>query len=654
MGAKKLRFLGFAGNSQDKIHRLTRGCQIRLLARSHYDSRTSVDTATISYRVADFLKNHPPFQAVEDGDLLELAAHGRVRFHEANEYILWQGEPHKLHVFVIQQGTVSLWDETDGRAVLRDVRGPGDMLGIERFNDAPHCLYSARSESDVVIYSFPASDFEDLVLKYPYARQFIEAHDTVSADFEWTKDSRAPHEMFLHAVVGRKPLESCSVGASVRDVAASMLATGSDAIAIVDDTRRVQALATVDAVLAWVAGGAGDAGQPIAALLRSVPPAIGSSATVTDGVLAMAEADADALAVTSDGTSIGQLQTLVTSRDVARAFGDQPISILQEIRLAPNTQRLLELNHRARALALRHLTSAAALDWVARFTFLTDVSIVKRVIGLLGESTAPVCWCFCGASGRGESLTRHAPQLMLIAEDEHERPALQQLYERVFDALAQCDYQARADMTFDRAFFVAGTAEWQARYRGWLQDPVRTEMYLARPLFDLRPVYGRESLWREVEAAVVGAVDRNFLHVLSNDCLASLPPLTFFQDAVVEKSGEQGAVFRLEESALRPLVDVGRVFGMAARNVLGTSTLARFALARTLLPEHESIFREASDTLRILLWQQARIGIAQGTSGSELPPALLSRHDRHVLKSGFRSILGLLEFTANTRWFATL
>lgn len=48
----------------------------------------SVDTSAISYRVADFLKKHPPFQAMEDGDLVELAARGRVRFHEANEFIL--------------------------------------------------------------------------------------------------------------------------------------------------------------------------------------------------------------------------------------------------------------------------------------------------------------------------------------------------------------------------------------------------------------------------------------------------------------------------------------------------------------------------------------------------------------------------------------
>ena len=222
------------------------------------------------------------------------------------------------------------------------------------------------------------------------------------------------------------------------------------------------------------------------------------------------------------------------------------------------------------------------------------------------------------------------------------------------DALSESDYLARVDLAFDRSFHVASEAEWCTRYENWLRDPVRTQMYLARPLFDLRPVHGRESMWQDVEATVVRAVDRDLLHVLANDCLASLPPLTFFQDAVVEESGEQTTVFRLEHSALQPLVDVGRVFGMAAKQVFGTSTRERFARARTLLPEHELIFREASETLRILLWQQARIGISQGTDGSELPPALLSRHDRHVLKSGFRAILRLLEFTADSPWLATL
>ena len=66
--------------------------------------------------------------------------------------------------------------------------------------------------------------------------------------------------------------------------------------------------------------------------------------------------------------------------------------------------------------------------------------------------------------------------------------------------------------------------------------------------------------------------------------------------------------------------------------------------------EHQRVFAEAAETFRLLLRQQARIGISQGTTGSELPPSVLSRHDRQLLRSGFRSILALLEFTRGAFW----
>ena len=175
-----------------------------------------------------------------------------------------------------------------------------------------------------------------------------------------------------------------------------------------------------------------------------------------------------------------------------------------------------------------------------------------------------------------------------------------------------------------------------------------------RSLFDLRAVYGRQSLWQDLKVAITEAVGPKFVHVLANDCLAILPPLTFFENAVVDSFGEQETTFRLEESALRPLVDVGRVFGLAARDAVGRSTIERLVIARALLPEQEAIFRDAADTLRVVLWQQGRVGISQGTRGAELPAALLSRHDRQVLKTGFRSIQRLLEFTADLEWLKKL
>jgi signal-transduction protein with cAMP-binding, CBS, and nucleotidyltransferase domain len=157
-----------------------------------------------------------------------------------------------------------------------------------------------------------------------------------------------------------------------------------------------------------------------------------------------------------------------------------------------------------------------------------------------------------------------------------------------------------------------------------------------------------------IRTAVNAAVDRDIVQILAHDCLADLPPLTFYEDAVVEQSGEMTSVFRLERNVLQPLVDLGRVFGMAAREAIGTSTLDRFAAARRLLPTHEAIFREAAEALRIVLWQQGRVGIRHGTTGAELPPSVLSRHDRHLLKSAFPVIQRLIEFAANPVWLNAL
>lgn len=612
-----------------------------------------METAAISYRVADFLKQHPPFHSMEEEDLLKLARTGRVRFFEPNEYILWQ-ESARLQVFVIQQGTVCLWDEKGADAKLSDVRGAGDMLGIDQLDTSRSNPYSARSASDVLIYAFPADEFESLVMKYPYAQQYVSAHGTVTAEYQPPEVRRDPQNIFLHELAARKNVPVCDARATIREAARQMLATGDDAIVVLDTERRASGVLTARSLLKWIENGTGDAGQPVDTLLDAAPPAIAANASVTDGVLAMGGADAGILAITSDGKANGSVHAIVTSRDLGQVFGDQPVEILRDISHAPDADALRDLNQRARALALHYLTSASSSDWLTRFTACVDAGIMKRIIAIAVPEELTACWCFSGSSGRGESLTMLLPQIVLIAEDGHAQQRFMDAYQRVSDLLGECGYLPDVDRPFEPSFHAASLGEWKQRFCDWINDPILKQIYLARPMFDLRPVCGRQSLWQEVDATVTASVNREFLNILANDCLASLPPLTFFQNAVLDETGAEMAVFHLEQNALRPLVDVGRVFGAAAGRVLGSSTLERFAMARTLLPDRSSIFREASEALRVVLWQQGRAGIAQRTAGTDLPPALLSRYDRQVLKSGFRSILRLLEFTADLGWLKTL
>jgi CBS domain-containing protein len=620
-----------------------------------------MDTATISYRVADFLRQYPPFQAMDESDVLSLAGSGRVRFHERHEHILSQGETHKQHVFVIQQGVVSLWADTDGVLELRDVRGPGDLLGVERFNGAPASLHSARAATDVVLYGLPADGFGALLDKYPGAKRFVAAYSSVTLDYQAAGDRRSPENVFLHDVVKAARVVTCARQTSVRDAARSLRASGADAMAVLNGGRPCGVITPADLV-AWIADGDGDAGQPVGNLVGTPRVALSPTATVADGVLTLGAAGAMALAITADGQPDGELQALVTPADLTSVFGDQPASILRDVHRATSTSELRALNHRARAFTLEYLESARSVDWLARFTSLVDGSIVSRALELAHETRADgSCWACAGSSGRGESLTRLAPELILIADD----PGAGAAYRRVTDLLSECDYLPRPGVPFDAAFYAAGVDEWKQRFVAWVRNPILEQMYLARGFFDLQPlVVGRVPpsspaqrggpAMSAIEAAVARAIDRDFLRIVANDCVARLPPLTFFQDAVVDDMGERSATFQLDRNAVTPLVDVARVYGMAAGRVLGGSTQDRFALARRLLPQHEAIFREAADTFRIVLWLEGRVGIRQGTGGAELPPALLSRHDRQVLKSGFRVIHRLIELTSNYEWLDAL
>jgi CBS domain-containing protein len=604
----------------------------------------SMETAAISHRVADFLKQYAPFHEMHETDLLALAKHGRVRFYERHQYVLAQGSL-RAEALVIQQGTVLLWDERSNEARLLDVRGAGDLLGVDQVNNDGFHPCAARSISDVLVYAFPSLEFSALVDKYPAARDYVSAYGTGTRDYRSAVARRDPENIRLADLVSARNIASCGSQVTIRDASKILMESGKDVLVVSDSQRQACTTITAATFLDWIATGDANRDKPVSTLPSRPIVHLGDDATVADAVLAIAREGCEGVSTT---------EGIVTSQDVGKVFGDRPIEILKEISNAVEAPSLRVLNQRARSMVQRYLNNDSSVDWLAGFTSHLDAGIVYKVISMLGANAASGCWCVSGSPGRGENLTAVMPRLVLITEDNEDPSAWRDTFHRVEEFLQQCGYLPPAEAIFESSFYASGVSEWTDRYNGWVRDPILKMFYQARPLFDLCPVYGDSSLFLSVERTVTAALSPEFLHVIANDCLSTIPPLTFFKNAVVDEVGEETSVFRLEEDALRPLVDVGRVFGLASKKVFRTSTLERFELASTLLPEQSSIFREAAQALRVLLWQQGRAGIGQGNSGAEVPPALLGPYDRQLLKKGFRSILRLIEFTGDLEWLKRL
>ena len=156
-------------------------------------------TSTINYRVADFLKRYPPFEFLYEAELLDLASHGRVKMHERGEALFWEGREPGPYVFVIQQGTVRLVNETDEGEELRDILAVGDVLGVGRFLGQDTCRHTARAATDVVLYCLRAADVERLIATREEVARYFEATASVRrkrpADEETT--ARAGHRRRL-------------------------------------------------------------------------------------------------------------------------------------------------------------------------------------------------------------------------------------------------------------------------------------------------------------------------------------------------------------------------------------------------------------------------------------------------------------------------
>jgi CBS domain-containing protein len=594
-----------------------------------------MQTAAIAYRVADFLKQQPPFQFMEEADLVALAARGRVKFHEQDEYICWQSSPYTPFLYVIQQGSVALWDESAEPPLLRDIRGAGDCIGIERFNGSTVSLHSAKTASDVVLYAIQADDFARLLERYPRAAQYVAAYSAVTADYRAPGECPRPDEIHL-ADLARDlaPLE-CPTSGSIREAARLLSESGAKALALMG-SGGIAALLTTEDLIEWIAAGAQEPEQPALNIAAKSAVTFASQMLVSDCVLAIAEAQTGAGAVTSDGSARSALQTIVNASSLAPAFGDHPLAILQEIASAPRVESLRALHRRGRAWMLENLVALRAVDWLSSFGDVLNRRILERVLQLTGNRSGGQLWCFYGSAGRRELLTSVAPGVAVVC------PAPTSFE----SALADCGYLSPEPIVH------ASLDEWKIRFSGWIHEPIATRAYLAYSFFDLRMVHGPANVFTEMEAHIRGelAAAPAFLRVLAHDCLSNLPPLTFFRDLVIEESGERTDTFRLETSALQPLVDVARVFGLAFGSPFGSSTRERFEHASRRLPAQESIFREAAETMRVVLFHQARAGLRLGSIGAALPLSMLSRHDRQVLKSGFWSIHSLLAFIAQGKW----
>jgi CBS domain-containing protein len=265
-----------------------------------------------------------------------------------------------------------------------------------------------------------------------------------------------------------------------------------------------------------------------------------------------------------------------------------------------------------------------------------------------------LCWVFFGAAGRGELLTRYDLDFGLIYETpaadaaREARSYFLELGRRVSAGMSACGFVTTGmGITAGQPSACRSVEEWKRAFTTWICDPIESGLYQATSFFDLRPVCGNFPLAQDLLRHIGAQEDENpdFVQLLANDSLNHLPPLTFFRGLVIDDEGTYAETLDLKRALLLPVVDIARALALDGTRAQ-TSTLGRLTGARAFTDSDERLLAETSAAFANALYHRARTGFSNGTDGSRVDPGKLTRFEQTLLQSGFRTVLHLMEHTA--------
>ena len=114
-----------------------------------------MNDTSLQNRIADFLKNHPPFNLIDNDILLKLSGRVHVKYYEEGEFLYRAGDNPGEFAYVIRQGGVEKILESDGKPRVVDMVDVGDICGVASLITGKPYKTSSRVMKDTMIYAIP-------------------------------------------------------------------------------------------------------------------------------------------------------------------------------------------------------------------------------------------------------------------------------------------------------------------------------------------------------------------------------------------------------------------------------------------------------------------------------------------------------------------
>ena len=616
--------------------------------------------------IRDFLGAYHPFDQLPEKVLTELPKRLEVRYFRRESSIPDTGSLDN-HLYIVRAGAVEMHgsdDELYGPGEELHARlSTGDVFGYRASYRKSQGDYTASALEDTLIYRLSASDIDKLCDRHASFAYFFgppEGKTLGGAITEMGRDSESQVNMMTTLIgdmISRKTI-TVPLSTSIRETAQLMSHMEISSILVCGNENLVGIVTDRDLRRRVVATGL-DCNLPISDIMTPDPSTVDAQDYAFEAQLQMARRNIHHLPVMEDDRLVGML----TATDLTKHHATSAVYLVDDIYKKRNVEELQETSARVPQLLLSLASADASAESAGyMITAVTD-AITSRLLQLaekqLGPPPIPYTWLAAGSQARSEQTAKSDQDNCLLLDDSY-RPEnhgeyFQALAKSVCDGLDACGYiYCPGEMMAQTDQWRQPLQTWKNYFNKWTDEPEPMALMLTSVFFDLRRVYGDINLFRELRQHVLNKTrgNRIFLAHMVGNALKHQPPLGFFRNFVLIRGGEHDHTFDLKHTGIIPIVDLARIYALAAGGE-PANTQERLAMVAVGGEVTRESARDLSDALEFISFLRIQHQARQIRNGEKpdnyMSPDALSQFERNHLKDAF-SVVRTMQTVLSQRY----
>ena len=599
--------------------------------------------------LSNYLVHHRVWGLLSASARHELLAQGQVLNLHAGDLLASAGQwPNQL--WLIVQGQVKLHDpELAHTHTLLE----GESFGVGVTPWALQHSCHANCSEDSRLLQVPVDCLQALLAREPALTPFLpvplDGRHSAKAKTAAPGNDTNLLGMRLQDLVKHPPV-TLPPQASVLEVARTMRERGVSSVMLVEQDHLFGVVTDRDLRNRVVAEGL-DLSRPAADIATLAPLTLDQRSPAFEALLLMTRHNIHHVPI-MDGQRIAGM---VTATDLTQQQSTSAVYLAGDIHHQSTLEGLVAISRRVKALQ-QNLSAAhtSAYNTGHVITTITD-ALTSRLIHLaeteLGPPPVDYAWVAAGSQGRCEQTAKSDQDNCMVLHDAYD-PALhgdyfKALARRVCDGLAACGYiHCPGEM-------MAMTDEWRQPLRVWRQyfdkwtrTPDPKALMLVTVFFDLRAVHGQHALLHSLREEVLARTPKQslFLAHVVNNAQKQRPPLNLFGQISLIRGGEHAGTVDLKHQAIAPIVDLGRIYALAA-GLQEVNTSDRIEQAAQLGELSEQGSRDLRDALEFVSSQRITHQTQRMQQGLEPDNYMhlqeLSNFERGHLRDAFSVIQSL-------------